>query len=678
MGFFSLRLKLTLLIAGLFAAMALVLVTLLPGRILAFAEEGVERRARDIAMMLANSAAVGVEFEDDKGLGDVLRVAGAAPGVLYATANGEGGRRLASFQWHESFAVELPQPEGNQPVLRRHGGTLHVVAPVTTGSGARGSVVLGIDLQELEQQRARINWMVGLAAAVIILLGSLVAAAVGRALVRPIDRLTAITSRIVEEGDLTQAVPVTANDEVGLLARRFGQMVEKLRHLPLTLGELVAGVHQVTDQVSRTTAVVASGAESVSARVLDTAASMAEIAASTHEIGEKVTQLDKNARSTADSNDAMVEVTGRVTNQVQALADAVVRADAAIGDMTRAVQEIARSIGGLNSSVEDTSSAMVQMDAAIDEVDRNVQQTASLSQRVASDAQDGTRTLAKTIAGIERIREATHTVSALMETLGGHIADIDKILDVISGVANQTNLLALNAAIIASQAGEQGRAFGVVADEIKALAERTSSSTKEIAELINAVRDESAKAQRAMSQSREAVDEGVALGRSTSSALAKILESTGAASAMAKAIAVATGEQSQATKRVTISSQRIAAAIQEINRASSAQAQRCDDVLQLTSDMRERTDTVLRSAREQAESTSRITRSVTSIKEMVGRLSAAQSEQTRAAEATAEAVNVIEGIATEQSTSVRDLDQAMAVLRQRAEALHQAMRQFRV
>src|SRR6185436_12957981 len=113
------------------------------------------------------------------------------------------------------------------------------------------------------------------------------------------------------------------------------------------------------------------------------------------------------------------------------------------------------------------------------------------SAEVSRDAEKGTDAVLRTIDGIDKIRDSTRLMATVIKSLGSRIQEIGNILNVIDDVAEQTNLLALNAAIIAAQSGEHGRGFAVVADEIKDLAERTGASTKEIADLIRGVQEQS-------------------------------------------------------------------------------------------------------------------------------------------------------------------------------------------
>jgi len=154
----------------------------------------------------------------------------------------------------------------------------------------------------------------------------------------------------------------------------------------------------------------------------------------------------------------------------------------------------------------------VQAASAMDEVIRNLQTTATdtadLSTQVSTEAERGYRAVHRTLDQIESIRELTGVARARIEALGERVSDIGHVVKVIQDITEKTNLLALNASIIAAQAGEHGRSFAVVANEIKALAQRTAASTKEISEQIRSVQQESERATSAMVDGVSAVGEG--------------------------------------------------------------------------------------------------------------------------------------------------------------------------
>ncbi|MBM4279474.1 MAG: hypothetical protein FJ137_01490 [Deltaproteobacteria bacterium] len=272
---------------------------------------------------------------------------------------------------------------------------------------------------------------------------------------------------------------------------------------------------------------------------------------------------------------------------------------------------------------------MNEMGASINHVEENATATARLSEDVIRDAARGADAVKRTLQGIDDIRASSRSASGVIRALGERIGAIGNILNVIDDVAEQTNLLALNAAIIAAQAGEQGRGFAVVADEIKDLAERTGSSTKEIAALILGVQEESKNAVSAIMRGERAVESGVQLSQAAEGALAEIVGSAGKATEMVKAIALATVEQSKGSKVVADAVDRIARTVQQVAAATAEQARGSEQIMRSTERMKTLSSHVELSSREQSRGGAQIAASIEHINQMVRQLHQAQHEQAR-------------------------------------------------
>ena len=197
-------------------------------------------------------------------------------------------------------------------------------------------------------------------------------------------------------------------------------------------------------------------------------------------------------------------------------------------ELVSSVSEATYSISRLDTSLQDMSRGGKELEASTDAVNRTVL--------------EGT----KVVEQLEKENEATigsvKGAGAAVDELGRWSEEVGKIVEVIQDITDETNLLALNAAIIAAQAGEQGKAFAVVAEEIRGLAERTSSSTKEISDLVKAVEKSVADVDESMRKSLRSVERGDALVRDAGAVMDKVLESFESSRALAKEIAASTSE----------------------------------------------------------------------------------------------------------------------------------------
>ncbi|WP_438866134.1 methyl-accepting chemotaxis protein [Pseudomonas abieticivorans] len=166
---------------------------------------------------------------------------------------------------------------------------------------------------------------------------------------------------------------------------------------------------------------------------------------------------------------------------------------AAAEEMTAITNQTSGDLNNQNAEIQQAATAVNEMTAAVEEVARNAVSTADASSASTTTTQLGRERVDTTIRAIQRMGERVEDASEQVKELAAHSQDIGKILDVIRGVAEQTNLLALNAAIEAARAGEAGRGFAVVADEVRALAGRTQTSTQEIEQMVAAIQSGTSK-----------------------------------------------------------------------------------------------------------------------------------------------------------------------------------------
>ena len=193
----------------------------------------------------------------------------------------------------------------------------------------------------------------------------------------------------------------------------------------------------------------------------------------------------------------------------------------------------------------------------------------------------------KATDGLNRTNKAIQTSAEIINVLGHRADDIGKIIEVIDDLAEQTNLLALNAAIEAARAGEHGLGFAVVADEVRKLAEKSTQSTKEIADLIQNIQREARQAVENMERSTRIVEEGLSLGGELNGALHKISNVVTEVYKFSQEIGAATNEQSVGSSQIAKATGRLTEITQEINSAVEEQASGAQAVVRAMDKMRE-------------------------------------------------------------------------------------------
>jgi methyl-accepting chemotaxis protein len=229
---------------------------------------------------------------------------------------------------------------------------------------------------------------------------------------------------------------------------------------------------------------------------------------------------------------------------IHQIADASNQLASAAEELNAVTEDGSRGLLRQNDEIQQAATAVTQMTSAVEEVARNALSTSEASQTASSQATDGLTQARNAVDAVNNATVEIQSSTTIVEDLAVQVRDIGKVLDVIRGIAEQTNLLALNAAIEAARAGEQGRGFAVVADEVRALAARTQSSTGEIESMIGAVRSRADQAVAAMGKSQGLVGDTQVLAKATGDALQSI--ATGIAQINDRNLVIASACEEQA------------------------------------------------------------------------------------------------------------------------------------
>jgi len=228
---------------------------------------------------------------------------------------------------------------------------------------------------------------------------------------------------------------------------------------------------------------------------------------------------------------------------------------------------------------------MNEMSSAVHEISQTTQSAALDARKAEESAHSGGQTVKSTVQTIEELMEANQQTSSRIEELGRSSDAIGRIIGVIDEIAFQTNLLALNASIEAARAGEHGRGFAVVAGEVRRLAERTSSATKEIDQTVRAIQQGTGEAVEAMRSSMGHVQSGVDSARSAGEALASIIHGSESVQKMVTQIASAATEQSYSTQSVVSSVNEIAAIIDRTAASAQQSVSACEELSRLANQL---------------------------------------------------------------------------------------------
>jgi len=236
-------------------------------------------------------------------------------------------------------------------------------------------------------------------------------------------------------------------------------------------------------------------------------------------------------------------------------------------ELSAQIEQSSRGAEEQSHRVGETATAMEEMTATVLEVARNASQAAETSENARKKAQEGADIVGQVVKGIDVVDRQAQDLKQDMALLGKQAEGIGQILNVISDIADQTNLLALNAAIEAARAGEAGRGFAVVADEVRKLAEKTMTATKEVGDAIRGIQEGTRKNMDNVDQSGRTIAEATALATRSGETLQEIVRMVEQSSDQVRAIATASEEQSAASEEINRSIEQVATISGETSRA---------------------------------------------------------------------------------------------------------------
>ncbi len=231
--------------------------------------------------------------------------------------------------------------------------------------------------------------------------------------------------------------------------------------------------------------------------------------------------------------------------------DGVTQIASAAEELSAVTEQTSAGVNSQKVETDQVATAMNEMSATVQEVARNAEQASQAASAADSEARAGDKVVGEAIAQIERLASEVVRSADAMTQLEQESDKIGKVMDVIKAVAEQTNLLALNAAIEAARAGEAGRGFAVVADEVRGLAQRTQQSTEEIESLVSGLQNGTRQVSTIMLSSRELTDSSVALTRKAGTSLGSITQTVSSIQAMNQQIAAAAEQQSSVAEEIS-------------------------------------------------------------------------------------------------------------------------------
>ena len=582
--------------------------------------------------------------------------------------------RLAVENMPRTLILDIP---GQGRVLRG-------VAPIVKRPGCykchtqeeklRGMLLVDVETKEAESQL--FNMLIAGIVTYIALI-SVTYVGLRRLVTQPIDEIIAPVEKI-GEGKLSTHIDISREDSIGVLVNSINTMTKGLRNLVSKVGVATGwvdvGIKSVQDEAMR----LKSGVDIQERSAAETAKGIEEMRRSVTEISDRVAKLTATSEETSASVLEMTASIEEIASYREKLDSAVHEVISSVTEMINSIKEVAGSAKTLSDSTAETASSMVEIDTSLKEIEGNAASSGGISHKAVQDTSDGKIAVEEVIKGITETRDEIKVSAKIIEDFGKSSKEIEKILVIINQIAQQTNLLALNASIIAAQAGEYGKSFGVVAAEIKKLSDQTSISTKDIAALITNLQTETNKAVDVMRGAEKGINKSVTLALKAGDVFTRILESSEKSRDIVDIIVRATQEQAKGTSQVTQAVERINDMIKKIAKATHEQSEAAEFVSRIMENMKEITSQVNRATVEQTKGSTQIADSAVTVNEMIQYIHKAINGQKIESEKVIKNLENIVGVIKANSNSVKDMEEAVKVLSSQVHTLKEEMGKFSI
>lgn len=475
----------------------------------------------------------------------------------------------AAMADHEISEIEVYGSSGGDPLASavREGGTVRPIsheADVTFTNG-QGEQLLGkvsvVYTKELVAWSTRQDMMLILVVFVslIVFLVSANYLLLSRLVVTPLKEMTRMVDHLAE-GDCAVTIHTRSADEVGQMADAFRRMTAYLQNISEAANRIAGGdfTQEIHSQSERD--VLGNAFQHMTLNLRDLI----------HKIFESADGLNSASDHLADA----AKETGQATEQIATVmnhiaagsvqqSEAVMRTSKSVDLMVKAIDGVARGAQDQAQAVSKTSTLTMRISQAIREVTTNAQMGAKDAASANQAAQEGSQAVASVVQGMAAIKDRVDASAKKVHEMGSRSDQIGAIVETIDDIASQTNLLALNAAIEAARAGEHGKGFAVVADEVRKLAEKSASATKEIGLLIKDIQKTVTEAVAAMEAGSSEVESGVARTNQAGASLKNILKAVEEVNHQVNAIAGAADSIQASSEELVNAMESVSAVVEE-------------------------------------------------------------------------------------------------------------------
>lgn len=579
----------------------------------------------------------------------------------------------------EQAALFAPLPPGESRYGRDWANTpVRVTATPFPSDAVSWTIYTIEDANELTATARAAIGQVVLTLLIALVLAAAVGALLARWIVQPFPGLVRF-ARAAAAGDFTAQPPIAREQELAEVASLSSSLLDAFSLIRSSIESLATtsrGIDDATERLQRATIAVDDGSTRAHGAAERAALALSSIRSGTTEVVTRARILNSEAseartviNDVATANDSVHGSIVQMLKAVNAAALSVdeqaeqARANAAVqNDVTKALQRTAAVVddtrGSFNAIAEASASAT------------------SLATEVSNAAERGAAAIRKAMKGIIDTGDATAAAGAAIRVLEDRLGDVARIAVVIDGISETTRLLSLNASILAAQAGEAGRGFQIVAEEVKRLAEQTANATREIERLLQSVREASRQALVTVAGNAIRIQSGESLSAEAEDALDRIQSSATAAIERTRDISTITSRESNAVRQSVQEIHDISRQVQGVAKATLVQASGATEIARRTRSSEADTAAAAEAALAQTRRLDELARAVRAMLDVATALDEAFERQRREVGAADDAASAVFGAAASQRAALKEFSAVVQSLTKRSDALRLATSQW--
>jgi len=592
-------------------------------------------KSKALVQMIANTSASGLLFDDPSSLSIQFEVFSKMNDVEFSVVFKKDGSIFSLYNEnkYKPYAAKISELLRNKSEFLEEDDIVLRIYPVRANNEIIGNAIVAMNENQIASA-ALSNRMTTLIISILILILGIIATRIffTKLIHRPLENLTKIANKLAI-GDIDIKTGINRNDEIGQLEKSFNDIVDSIKDqsqiaelisngnltkeasvrsdmdiLALSMNKVVITLRNLTNEVSSLEQSAAEGKLSNRGNTLLYNGVYKEIVEGFNRTLDDVVNPIKEGSLVLENmatGDLSVKFEGQykgdhqiIKNSINELGESLSHL---VSDITEAVQATASASNQISANSEEMaagaqeqSSQTAEVAKAVEKMTETIKETTKNSSIAAESAKksglvakEGGKVVIETIEGMNRIAEVVAKSAATVQALGRNSDQIGEIIGVIDDIANQTNLLALNAAIEAARAGEQGRGFAVVADEVRKLAERTTKATKEIATMIKQIQKDTGGAVASMEEGTKEVESGKLLADKAGEALKQIIQGAEQVVDVITHVAELSEKQSSAAEEISKNLDLINNVTQESTAGIQQTARASEDLNRLTINLQE-------------------------------------------------------------------------------------------